>query len=192
MARPRQEPITSISLLTTRTDRFTPVHYNEIEKLRNRVGESGIMPLPALVRIQMLGRLQHRDVTLRSVSAACKLVTGRPATPAWNEFQMHVVTAVGEAFNNIVLHGYDGRDDGVIDLEIRTRPHHISVELRDWGVSFDPADAPLPDLDTLPESGLGLFIMKAFVSIRYRPGHPNVLVLSKTLSDAEERAQERI
>ena len=47
----------------------------------------------------MLGLLEHRDVALRAVSAACKLVTRRPQRPEWNEFRMHVVSAVGEAFN---------------------------------------------------------------------------------------------
>jgi serine/threonine-protein kinase RsbW len=139
------------------------------------------MPLPALVRIQMLGRLQHRDVTLRSVSAACKLVTGRPTTPAWNEFQMLVVTAVGEAFNNIVLHGYDGRGDGEIEIEIRATLDRITIAMRDYGSSFDPTSVPTPDFDALPESGWGLFIIRAFMDISYTPGTPNVLTLSKSL-----------
>lgn len=134
-----------------------------------------------LIRIQMLGILDHRDVALRAVSAACKLVTPRQQRPEWNEFRMHVVSAVGEAFNNIVLHGYAGRDDGVIEMEIRTQPGRISVELRDYGESFDPEVVAAPDFDSLPECGLGIFIMKAFMNIRYLPGHPNVLTLSKSL-----------
>jgi serine/threonine-protein kinase RsbW len=94
---------------------------------------------------------------------------------------MQVVSAVGEAFNNIVLHGYEGRDDGVIELEIRTRRDRISVELRDYGTSFDPTSVPEPDFESLPESGFGLFIIRAFMNISYRPGRPNVLTLTKTL-----------
>jgi serine/threonine-protein kinase RsbW len=132
--------------------------------------------------MQMLGLLEHRDVALRAVSAACKLVTRRPQRPEWNEFRMHVVSAVGEAFNNIVLHGYAGRDDGVIEIDIRTHPDEITVELRDYGESFDLDAVATPDLDLLPESGLGIFIIKAFMSIRYHPGRPNVLTLSKSLT----------
>src|SRR5882757_8852942 len=134
--------------------------------------------------MQMLGLLEHRDVALRAVSAACKLVTRRPQRPEWNEFRMHVVSAVGEAFNNIVLHGYAGRADGVIEMDIRTHPDEITVELRDYGESFDLDAVATPDLDLLPESGLGIFIMRAFMSIRYRPGRPNVLTLSKTLASS--------
>ena len=129
----------------------------------------------------MLGLLEHRDVALRAVSAACKLVTRRPQRPEWNEFRMHVVSAVGEAFNNIVLHGYAGKNEGVIEMEIRTDPDHITIELRDYGESFDLDAVATPNLDLLPESGLGIFIMRAFMSIRYRPGRPNVLTLSKSL-----------
>ena len=137
--------------------------------------------MPTLIRIQMLGILDHRDVALRAVSAACKLVTRKPQGPAWNEFRMQVVSAVGEAFNNIVLHGYEGRGDGIIEMEIRTRPERISIEMRDYGSSFDPTSVPPPDFDSLPESGLGLFIIRSFMNISYAPGKPNVLTLTKTL-----------
>jgi serine/threonine-protein kinase RsbW len=140
-----------------------------------------MMPPPALIRIEMLGILDHRDVALRAVSAACKLVTRRPQGQAWNDFRMQVVSAVGEAFNNIVLHSYAGRNDGVIEMVIRTRPERISVDMRDYGTSFDPTSVPMPDFESLPESGLGLFIIRAFMNITYSPGRPNVLTLTKTL-----------
>ena len=129
----------------------------------------------------MLGVLEHRDVALRAVSAACKLVSRRPLPTDLSEFRIHVVSAVGEAFNNIVLHGYAGREDGVIEMDIQTDLDRITVELRDYGESFDLEEVAIPDLDLLPESGLGIFIMKAFMNIRYRPGHPNVLTLTKSL-----------
>ena len=182
MAKPKDEPTTSISLLASRTEKFTRVPYNEIENLRYRAQQNGMMAVPALIRLQMLGILAHRDVALRAVSAACKLVTGRPQGPTWNEFRMQVVSAVGEAFNNIVLHSYDGREDGVIEMQIRTRRARISIELRDYGTSFDPTTVPVPDFDSLPESGLGLYIIKAFMTISYRAGRPNILTLTKTMT----------
>src|SRR5579871_3502603 len=151
MARPRTEPTTSISLFTTRTDRTTPVRYTETPNFRyDTVDGPGIDEADALIRLQLLGILEHRDVALRAVSTACKLVTPRPQGRAWNEFQMQVVSAVGEAFNNIVLHGYANRQAseraprqqdprravreqiGSIDLRIQTRRGHIRIELRDW------------------------------------------------------------
>jgi len=145
-----------------------------------------------VIRLQLLGILEHRDVALRAVSTACKLVTPRPQGRAWNDFQMKVVSAVGEAFNNIVLHGYANRparaqrgeqqireQQGSIDLRIQTRRGHIRIELRDWGPGFDPRRVPPPVFDTLPESGLGLFIMQSFMEMAFRSGRPNLLTLSK-------------
>lgn len=115
------------------------------------------------------------------MSAACKLVAPAPQGSAWQEFHAQVISAVGEAFNNVVLHGYQGRSDGLIDLRIHTAPGRIRVDMRDWGSSFDPQSVPSPELDTLPESGLGFFIMQSFMDLAYRPGRPNLLSLSKDL-----------
>jgi serine/threonine-protein kinase RsbW len=136
--------------------------------------------------MSMLGRVQHRDIVLRAVAAACKLVRETPprSDETWNNFRMQVVTAVSEAFNNIVLHSYAGRADGIIEMNIRTERNFISVELRDFGDSFDPDNIPVPDLDRMPESGLGMFIIKELMDVLYRPGRPNVLTLSKRLVEA--------
>jgi serine/threonine-protein kinase RsbW len=149
-----------------------------------------MMPGFVPIKLSMLGRVQHRDIVLRAVAAACKLVRdqpGQPADPDWNEFRMHVVTAVSEAFNNIVLHAYAGREDGIIEMNIRTRRNYISVELRDFGDSFDPSRVPDPDLDGLPESGMGMYIIKELMDVSYRAGRPNVLTLSKRLPDSSGR-----
>lgn len=180
MARPRSEPTTSTNLFVTRTEGTTPLRYTETSNFRyDPVDTLSVDETPALIRLQLLGILEHRDVALRAVSTACKLVTPRPQGRAWNEFQMQVVSAVGEAFNNIVLHGYAGRKEGSIDLRIQTRRNHIRIELHDWGSGFDPTEVPRPKFDTLPESGLGLFIMQSFMEMAYRPGRPNLLTLSK-------------
>jgi anti-sigma regulatory factor (Ser/Thr protein kinase) len=198
MARPRSEPATSISLFTTRTDRttqlgYTEAGYTETSTLRHgtEITQDDRAPAgdaTAFIPLQLLGILEHRDVALRAVSTACKLVTPRPQGRAWNNFQMQVVSAVGEAFNNIVLHGYADRQareqrlrrrTSSIDLRIQARRGHIKVELRDWGSGFDPTRVPPPAFDALPESGLGLFIMQSFMEMAYRPGRPNLLTLSK-------------
>jgi len=135
--------------------------------------------------LTVLGILEHRDVVLRAVSAACKLVSADARGPQWNEFQQQVVSAVSEAFNNLVLHGYEGRSDGRVDLSIRPGAAGIEIEVRDWGKSFDPKAIPVPDMETLPESGMGIFIMRSFMDLAYRKGRPNLLTLSKKLQPAE-------
>ena len=109
---------------------------------------------------------------------------------------MQVVSAVGEAFNNIVLHGYADRrarnqpvQTSGIGLRIQARPGHIRIELRDWGSGFEPARVPPPAFDTLPESGLGLFIMQSFMEMAYRSGRPNLLTLSKRYLERSSAAR---
>jgi|GEM_PF-1212507 len=144
------------------------------------IGESW-KPNTATIKMKIAGILAHRDVALRVVSAACKLVTPHPHGTLWNEFQMKVVSAVGEAFNNIVEHGYGEREPGPIELEVGISSGHIEIDLFDWGHGFDPKTVPAPDLAALPEGGMGLFIIKSFMDLDYRPGNPNILKLTRSL-----------
>jgi len=142
-----------------------------------------------IVRLEVPGVIQYRDIMLRTLSATCKLIT--PASRARSSraslFSAHLVSAVGEAYNNIALHGYAGREPGAIRMEIEQGSDWIRVVLEDTGASFDPALARPPDLDALPESGLGVFIMQSFVDeVTYVPGPPNVLTLFKRLDEPRE------
>jgi len=74
-----------------------------------------------------------------------------------------------------------------VELRIETKGGGIRIEMRDWGSSFDPKAVRTPDLDALPESGLGFYIMQSFMELAYRPGRtgrPNLLTLSKRLDDS--------
>jgi serine/threonine-protein kinase RsbW len=136
-----------------------------------------------IIRLEVQGILEHRDVALRTVSAACRLPFREAKEEQFKEFRSHVVSAVGEAFNNIAIHGYRGRAAGMVEIELAASPEQLSIELRDYGKSYDPRNAPTPDLDSLPESGLGVFIIKSFMdSVEYTPGPPNVLKLTKWVS----------
>lgn len=131
---------------------------------------------------------------LRTISAACRLAArGRP-DPDETEARLvnELTSAVGEAFNNIALHGYrGGPTPGVVRVDVDIGNEWITVELRDFGTSFDPTAVPTPDLggdiepvvESLPESGMGIFIVKSFVEqATYLPGSPNVLTLTKRIA----------
>jgi serine/threonine-protein kinase RsbW len=136
-----------------------------------------------IIRLEVQGTLEHRDVALRTVSAACRLPFRGAREDRFQEFRSHVVSAVGEAFNNIAIHGYKGRAPGTVEIEVAATADQLSVELRDYGMSYDPDAAPSPDLENLPESGLGVFIMKSFMDrVEYTPGAPNVLKLTKLVA----------
>jgi serine/threonine-protein kinase RsbW len=150
-----------------------------------------------MIRLDLLSIFEHRDVALRAVATACKQVSApaapraagssRSETKEMTDFRIAVVSALGEAFNNLVMHGYGGRRDGLIKLRIEPKPGEIRIEIRDWGKSFDPKAVPPPDLADLPESGLGLYIIHSFMEVGYSPGRPNVLTLSKKLEPHPDR-----
>ena len=130
-----------------------------------------------MIRLRVPGALEYRDLVVRVVAAACKLV---PAEDP--DFGHQVVSAASEAFNNAALHAYQDRPRADIELELELTPDGITLRMTDQGQSFDFDSAPEPDLDALPESGLGIYIMKACMdAVSYRPGTPNVLTMKRSI-----------
>jgi serine/threonine-protein kinase RsbW len=137
-----------------------------------------------VIRLRVPGALKYRDLAVRAVAAACKLVGADGGGPivGKRDFDDQVVSAFGEAFNNAALHSYRGRAPGEVDIEIEIDRDTITIRLLDFGNSFDPDSVPEPDLDALPESGLGIFIIKSFMDeVTYEAGAPNVLRMTKRL-----------
>ncbi len=130
-----------------------------------------------MIRLAVPGRLEYRDVVLRVASSACKLT--RPESERADDFDNEVVSAFGEAFNNVCIHGYRGRPPGDFAVEIDVEPDAITLRVMDTGHSFDPTLAPGLAVGALHESGMGIYIMRSFMEMTYRPGRPNVLVLTK-------------
>lgn len=134
-----------------------------------------------MIRLRVPGALKYRDLAVRAVAAACKLVGGdSPRERA--EFDDQVISAFGEAFNNAALHSYRGRAPGDVEIDLEVGAESITIRMRDFGDSFDIEHVPEPDLDTLPESGLGIYIIKSFMDeVRYHAGEPNELLMKKSL-----------
>jgi serine/threonine-protein kinase RsbW len=142
-----------------------------------------------VITLTVPGALMYRDVAVRVVGAACKLLGpaggDRASSPdLGEEFASQVVSAFGEAFNNLALHGYKGVADGRIDIEVTSivdgdGEGELTIRIRDTGRVFDPREyLELPDVE--PERGMGLFIIRNFIDeIAYEKGPPNVLQLKK-------------
>jgi serine/threonine-protein kinase RsbW len=140
-----------------------------------------------MIRLRVPGALKYRDLAVRAVAAACKLVGSTDSHSSGpirtnRDFDDQVVSAFGEAFNNAALHSYRGRPDGHVEIEIDVGSESITLRILDYGAGFDIGDVPEPDLDSLPESGLGIFIIKSFMDeVSYTAGAPNVLSMTKRL-----------
>ena len=139
----------------------------------------------------MPGTLRYRDLVLRVVTSSCKLVRAlatakQEARPEAQEFDDKVVSAVGEAFNNVAIHAYRGVPAGAVEFEIDVSADGITLRMSDTGRAFEPSVEVQrqPDLATLPESHMGLYIMRSCMDkVTYRPGGfpttPNLLTLTK-------------
>jgi serine/threonine-protein kinase RsbW len=143
-----------------------------------------------MVRLSVPGTLLYRDLILRVVTSFCRLArtTAQSKQEASrapsDDFDEKVVSAVGEAFNNVAIHGYRGRPPGNVELELEFLGDGVEIRLFDTGAAFDPTHGPAPQVSSLPESNMGLFIIRSCVdSVTYRsggsPAVPNVLTLTK-------------
>jgi serine/threonine-protein kinase RsbW len=150
-----------------------------------------------MVRLSVPGSLLYRDVVLRVVASACRLVKPSKAKQESSresaEFGEKVVSAVGEAFNNVALHAYGAKNVGRVDIELEIDDDSMTVRLSDTGTGFDPTQQHVPDLRSLPESHMGLYIIRSCVDdVSYRRGNPplvpNVLTLTLRFIPAAAQA----
>ena len=138
---------------------------------------------PGGVGLRVPGTLAYRHLAIRLVATACRAVLDGEwsdmATPD-DAFTHEVVSAFGEAFNNVALHGYTAAAPGAIRVEVEWDEEKFVVLVIDRGRTFDLDNVSLPDLDAMQENGMGVFIMRTCMDeVDYRPGPPNVLRLVK-------------
>jgi serine/threonine-protein kinase RsbW len=135
------------------------------------------------IGLRVPGVLTYRHLAIRLVSTACKMVIGIPTNGdegGFEDFEAQVISACGEAFNNIAIHGFRDRAPEPVSIEVDWDGERLSITFVDNGRVFDPDAVAPPNLDELPERGMGLFIMRSCMDeVDYRPGPPNVLRLVK-------------
>jgi anti-sigma regulatory factor (Ser/Thr protein kinase) len=127
-------------------------------------------------RMSVPGLLDQRPLAIQFVVSVCRAYS----VPL--DIEHAVLSAFSEAFNNVVLHSYrDGEGD--VDVEVEIERGRLTLRLRDRGVGFDPSAVRAPQLEALPENGLGLFIiLRAMDDVRWlREDDQNVLVMAKRL-----------
>jgi serine/threonine-protein kinase RsbW len=144
-------------------------------------------------RFVLPGRLEYRDAARAFMAYVCEQLAKKNALP--EDVGHRVISAFVEAFNNAVIHAYKGIAPGPVEVEMNVSSDRLRVTVSDQGNTFVPDNVPEPDLDALPEGGLGLFIIRNFMDhVGYaRVGDRNVLTMEKVLvngdgtSDGERR-----
>ncbi|HSD87487.1 MAG TPA: ATP-binding protein [Kofleriaceae bacterium] len=148
----------------------------------------------APIRLTVPGTLRYRDVAVRIVAEAARLVScssqRAPNDPLDHDvrdpFDTAVVSAFMEIYNNVAIHAYQRNGGGTIEVVITPGERELVIELTDHGSPFDLDEvAPLPadlDVDTLPERGMGIHIATTMLDeISYEPGPPNLWRLCKRM-----------
>jgi serine/threonine-protein kinase RsbW len=131
--------------------------------------------------------LRHRALAVRAVAESCRLARGEATQDEQSlgydlrdPFDAEAVSAFAEIYNNICLHAYGRREGETIEIAIHVGAGTLTIEIRDNGSTFDPSTVPEPDLDSLPEGGMGLHIARAMLDeVAYEPGPPNLWRLTK-------------
>jgi len=150
--------------------------------------------MTATIQLTVPGTLRYRNIAVRVVAEAARLVSGSvqrdPTDLLDNDvrdpFDTAVVSAFMEIFNNVAIHAYQRKGGGLIDISITPAERELTIEIKDHGEAFDLGGvAPLPaeiDEATLPDGGMGIHIAKTMLDeVTYEPGPPNLWRLRKRL-----------
>jgi serine/threonine-protein kinase RsbW len=141
------------------------------------------------IRLSVPATLLYRDVVVRVVASVCRLIGNEAAVKQESnqrnhveDFDAKVISAVGEAFNNVAIHAYtETRGDAKLELEFER--DRLTVRMMDTGGGFNLSAELVQDRETLRESYMGLEIIFACMDevtyVRGSPTTPNVLIMTK-------------
>lgn len=143
-----------------------------------------------LFRFELPARLIYRDAARAFLAFICDQLAQRGRLP--EDAGHRVISAFVESFNNAAIHGYADKPVGQVEVSLRLCDACLEVQVIDDGDSFRPEDVPEPDLESLPEGGLGLFIIRNFmdeVDLLHEGGR-NILRMRKRLDVSPALAPE--
>ena len=136
-----------------------------------------------IVTLTLPGELIFTRLAAQTVASIAALVCGECHPKDNNcEFVNSFELAVSEAFTNSALHAQKEGDAPPVTLTFASRKHQLTVTLRDTNEPF-AIDSPQPDIESYPEGGFGLLIIrKVMDSVTYsREENANIITMSKKL-----------
>jgi serine/threonine-protein kinase RsbW len=117
------------------------------------------------IRIQMLSQA-------RFLSAARSMIANLAQRLGFNEIRCGQISlAVDEALCNIINHGYEKREDGLIWMDIHVIDGDrtgLKIVIEDEARQVDPCEIKSRDLDDIRPGGLGVYIIREIMDeVRY-------------------------
>lgn len=86
--------------------------------------------------------------------------------PSMNELT-DIKTVISEAVTNAIIHGYEGKPDGIIVISAEIERDMVTVSVEDFGIGIEDLDLAKEPLYTskpeLERSGMGFTIMENFM-----------------------------
>jgi serine/threonine-protein kinase RsbW len=76
-------------------------------------------------------------------------------------FASDVELCVSEACTNAIKYGRSADKEDIITLYFEIHPDKLVVKVQDKGSGFDLDNLPDPDLESFPERGYGLYIIRS-------------------------------
>jgi len=132
------------------------------------------------IKIEFEGKSQNEGFARVAIAAFASQLD-----PTLDELT-DVKTAVSEAVTNSIIHGYEGKNEGIVSIEAELLQNEITIIISDFGKGIkdvDKAREPLytsrPDLE---RSGMGFTVMETFmdsIEITSKEGEGTRIVLKK-------------
>ena len=146
------------------------------------------------MELTFLSRAQNE--AFARVAVAAFVVQLNPTLPEMAD----VKTAVSEAVTNAIVHGYAGREDGLVTLEASYDDARVlSVSIADSGCGIrDVATAKLPFYSTgngAERSGMGFCVMQTFmdaVEVSSVVGEGTTVLMRKHIAGESALCRERV
>lgn len=126
----------------------------------------------------------------KNVSSACFIVkTFCEDNNVEDKIIREIELCLAEALNNIIKHAYKGDETNTIQIKLNLIESNLEITLEDFGqprqnvgkpkLEFDPED-----IDSLPEGGMGLFIIEQLMddNIYSNDGEKNIFKLVKKIA----------
>ena len=97
-----------------------------------------------------------------------------------------VKTAVSEAVTNCIVHGYEGAQQGTIEIECTLTKNTLSIVIKDYGKGIENVEQAMKPFFTTvttgERSGMGFTVMQAFcdsVEVHSKQGQTTVTLTKK-------------
>lgn len=136
--------------------------------------------------------IENEPGEVARVNAAFTEFAGAHAVPASVRRSLNV--ALDELLHNTIAHGFSGRKEGAVTIDVELGTDRLTVTLTDDGQPFNPLVAASPDtarsVEERPVGGLGIHLVRQLMDeIRYhRRAGRNVVTLVKRLSGGSAEA----